>query len=204
MPLAGSSIELARNIDEYRRADGESQKDQCIEGVLYCLAQYVRVQLGLVGTIPARDCKRPLGLFLSTKQSEDRVWDIMMPPWAFDMRGLIDQALLVDELYCPTRDSAEHSPHLRPTAEFIAFSRNPESNLGKLRLKLASFLHDSAHLEEMYTVLTAMGELVDYEVRRVLSAWYAVEKLEEPERLKEVALISAEVQAKVLGIRYPA
>lgn len=138
MPLAGSAVELARNIDEYRRADTGPKKERCLEAVLFCLAQYLRVQLGLVGTIPARDSTRPLGLFLTTKRSEDRVWDLMVPPWAFDIRLLDEQ-----------------------------------------------------------------GRLVDYEVRRVLSAWYTVEALHEPARLREVGRIPPDTQRKFLGIAYP-
>lgn len=197
MPLAGSAVELGRNIEEYQKASSEEKRESCLDAILYCLAQYLRVQLGLIGTIPTRESSRPLGLFLTTKQSEDRVWDLMMPPWAFDMRSLETQALLVESLYATVSSAIS----LRTPTEFIAESRDPATALGQLRTGFRSFLAAYPYRTEMQTVLYALGELVDYEVRRVLSAWYTAETLQEPARLGDVKRIPAEIQQQ-LGISY--
>ncbi len=182
MPLASGAGELATHIEEYRAADSE-MPDRYLDAVLYSLAQYVRIQNALTSVMPLPDGTRPLGLFLTSKESEDQVWDTMIPPWVFNLRTLGDQSHLISALYCSTPDSTEHPIHLNPPHVFVELLQS-SGTLSTIRNNVREVLDNHQYLTEICTTLYALCDLVNYEVRVVLKAWYQDDAKAQLQRLE--------------------
>jgi hypothetical protein len=200
MPLASSAGELATHITEYIDAPNADMREHHLDAAMYSLAQYIRIQNALTGVIPLPDGTRPLGLFLTSKQAEDLVWDTIMPPWVFNVRTLSDQSELVWALYCHQPDRVDHPVHLNPPHRFVELL-NSSPTLSTIRSRFRDVLDNSPYLTEMCATLYSLCALVNYEVRVVLKAWYHDDAEAQLEGLATVRQFSNETKA-ALGLFY--
>jgi len=199
MPLAGIAGEIARYLREYRMAEpGTQECATAIDDTFYAVARYVRLHSALISTIPLPDCPRPLGLFLSSTESEDLVWDLMMPPWAFGIRSLEQESTIIRHL---TGDD-DSSSRLIPPALFIQQARTPSHPLHILRGQFEGTITGHSHLDEMIDVLLALTDVVNYEVRALLHAWYGDTEELQSEGLIRVGAMEDDVRRRELGIFY--
>lgn len=167
MPLSGAAGELAKYLLEFQATRRDQDRKKVWDSAFYCLAQYVRLQSALIGTFAVPEADRPLGLFLKSREREARVWDIMIPPWAFGVRSIQDQFLLIRYLPEYNGDAEESNP-----ATFRKKSRNKKHPLFTLRQTFEKWVGGHPHLAEIIDVLIVLSAVIDYEVRSVYDAWY--------------------------------
>jgi len=200
MPLASGAGEVATHIQEYRDTTDAVMRDHHLDAVIYSLAQYLRIQNALTSVMPLPDGTRPLGLFLTSKESEDQVWNTMIPPWVFNLRTIDDQSRLISALYCSTPDSVEHKTHLNPPHAFVELLRSSEL-LSAIRSDVRHVLDTNQYLPEICTTLYALCDLVNYEVRVVLKAWYQSDSEAQLQRVETVRAFPDQTKL-ALGLFY--
>jgi hypothetical protein len=167
------------------------------------LALYLRIEAALRGYIPLPDSPKPLGLFLASEESEDRVWNLIMPPWAFGVRTMKDRSTIVSHLYKDSDDEPTDDPmtRLRAPAEFVDDSLDEDDPLHRVRKTVEDHIGAHPNLEDMILLLNVLSDVINYEVRTILSAWYLTEK-QLPASLELVDRIPPEVRSQQLGIYY--
>lgn len=200
MPLAGIAAELAKYLREFQTAITDDKKSRSLDAAFFSVAQYVRIQWALLGTAPLPGVDKPLGLFLKSAEREQRVWDLIMPPWALGIWGLQQESLLVQGLVDTSSASAGDTGIPRPSA-FLAKSRDSNDALNALRSTFQERLTENPHLNEMIDVLTALNQLINYEVKSILDAWYTDTDVTVPSTIKVIEEFTQDVK-KNLGIFY--
>ncbi len=198
IPLAGATGELAKFLTELQWATTERGRAQAFDGAFYALAQYIRLQSALIGTFALPGTDRPLGLFLKSIEREQRVWDVMIPAWAFGLRSFEQQTVLIQHLPEHEASTAEKTPAL-----FIAHSRDRKHPLSPLRRRFETVISKHGHLPEMVDVLRVLSALIIYEVRSVYDAWYIDTEPGPSTSIKVIEQIPDDVKDK-LGIFYRA
>lgn len=180
MPFAGGSAELARYLYQHKNAPDDSAH---MDGVFHATALYVRMHNALLGTHPIQGMQRPLGLMLHSEEAEETMWNITMPPWALGILSPYGEALLIHSLL--REDGHPRAPH-----EFIKLSRTPSSELGGLRQEFEVSLGENPRVDKIITVLRVQNELLNREVRRMLSGWYPRTALDHSDLLKKLSILS--------------
>lgn len=198
--LAGVAGELAAYLDEYldaRSASPPRPEDMAValDGAFYFTAMYIRLEGGLLCTIPL-GTGRPLGLFLRSKEAEDRVFDLMVGNWALGIRGLESEAILIRELCDQTESRKLISP-----ATFIERSRIEGSELAKIKLGFDSFMTDNQLVGETADAMLVLNDIVNYEVRQILEPWYGATFDPVPASAANLSLMSQELK-EALGLFY--
>jgi hypothetical protein len=118
------------------------------------------------------DVDRPLGLFLKSKEREQLVWDLMMPPWAFGIRSIEQESVLIQSLTRDSLSSGDVSHELIAPAEFIRNSHDQNDPLSSLQERFQEVISGHQHFAKIVDVLTALNEVINYEVRSIFDAWY--------------------------------
>lgn len=203
MPLAGVVEELAKYLRAYQAARSDDKKIEALDGAFYSAAWYVRLHAALIGTLPLENVERPLGLFLKSRDREQLVWDLMMPPWALGIRSLEQESLLIQSLTRGSPSSSDAIHQLTPPHDFIRNSHDPDHALSLLQQRFEKVVGGHDHLAEMIDVLTALNELINYEVRLAFDAWYTDVDGALPESIGIIKAFPDELKAK-LGIFYRA
>jgi hypothetical protein len=202
MPLASSAGNLATHLIEFSGAESEADKQTCMDAIFYEIAFYIRLESALRSYIPLPEGPNPLGLFLASEKSENRVWDLIMPAWAFGIRTLEQRSVLVSKLYCNGRTAGDPNRNqLLAPGEYLTASRTASDPLSLVRASVENHIKSHAHLGEAMIVLYALSDLINYEVRLVLSAWYTDPQYPTA-AIAQVSGIPIDIRKKVLGIEY--
>jgi hypothetical protein len=180
MPLASHAGFIGVQMQEYLdRRNASVDTASCVDSMLYSIALYMRVEAALRAYIPLADCPPPLGLFLSSDAAEDRVWDLVMPGWAFGLPNIEYTGVLVSALYASP--SVGGQVRLRGPDEFIALSRQSDHPLKFVRDAVYRKLSEIRFPEDMIQALFALTDIVNYEVRIVFREWYSGEEVSIPD-----------------------
>lgn len=201
MPLAGAASALQLHLLAYQAAQSAQARRKALDGTFYSLGQYVRIHSALLGRETFAGVDRPLGLFLKSSDREDRVWNVMMPPWVFGIGWLEEESILIDSMTESQRWSVGTSPRPMSPAVFIANSHDAGNPLSALRKKFVRKIREHKYLAEMIEVLTTLNKLINYEVRSVLNAWYTDVESGPPPEYEIVKSYSDEIKDQ-LGIFY--
>ncbi|MDP2674169.1 MAG: hypothetical protein Q8Q00_04585 [Dehalococcoidia bacterium] len=198
MPLAGIVSELARYLQQYKgaksHADGASQ---ALDEAFYATARYVRLFCALIGTLPLAEATRPLGLFLASRESEDRVWALMVSPWLFGIDSLEKESIVVQNLV----GGGEGRNHLLSPSEFIMKARTESHPLHDIREGFTNAIAEQKNFDEVIEVLLALNGLINHEVRSMFGAWYGLQREDLLEGFRKVERMPDGVKRE-LGLFY--
>lgn len=164
-PLAGTAGELNKYLAEFRIAQDavHTQMEQdALHATLFYLSKYIQLQYVLRGQITLPNIDPPEGIFLVSPESEELVWALMIPPWAFGIETLEQQSLLVQEL-------TKHSQ-----VEFINLCQDQSSDLHGLGQHVDAALKEDwpNKISDLSDTLHAFNLILAYELTMVYSPWY--------------------------------
>lgn len=202
VPLSVAAGELASYLRQYLEAkqsppdqpSNAIQKSEAAQRAFYFLARFVKYQGAVSCRFNIRGVDPSLGVFLGSTAAESRIWDVMLPCWAFGIWNLQDEATLVEALHGQSRSADE-------ALAFLERIRQGDSEVNRLFKAFIDWLESSDLLEEVIIALTALNALINHEVGRVYGPWYSDTPIEPKDAIGAIEGLSQETQTK-LGLFY--
>lgn len=171
-PFHSASGDLSTYLMEFDQAQRRQREDEALDGAFYALARYTYFYHVLSGQIAPRETSRPEGIFLSSRDGEDLVWKLCIRLWAFGVRTIRDEAVLVNEL-------VRIDGSFESADQYLEKINNTSLLIGTtatLKTVFSGFARTMAighqELRDIATVLRVLCAVLGHELWRVWTPWY--------------------------------
>lgn len=197
MPIAAVAAQLSERLARFRNETDAGNHDsarEALRSVLVYVGKYIHLQLILSGELRVQNAAPPEGIFLSSFESEQLMWALIIQPWVFGIETLEQQSLLAQEV------------SNRSQVEFVQLLDDPKSPLHNLTKNVATALKEDwpNKITDLSNTLDSFNQVLTHELTVVYRSWYRT-STPYPRQALATVLAIPEGRRKQIGIfyRYP-
>ena len=164
-PIGSAAGELWKYLTVLRGAREVAdtvREQEALHAVVFFLARFIQFQQLLRSNLALENVAQPEGIFLDNRESEELLWGLMIPPWAFGIDTFELESVLIKELTDRNR------------VEFMSLCKDPASDLHSIaQITQSALVHDWPNkINDLRTTLYAFNSVLNGEVTEVYGSWY--------------------------------